>query len=124
MHCYITIASLVQIVRWSSVHPSAAPYMVYSIFLFQACNPSRLLSAAFLFSSVTSLGGGGFFVGGGVPVGAIHLRVRRRRALIFRNAKQVVGGSIFCASSGLFGTALVSRYYMLLSVYVCKYEHT
>ncbi|CAN0381796.1 unnamed protein product [Laminaria digitata] len=33
----------------------------------------------------------------------------RRRTLIFKNAKQVAGGSIFCASSGLFGTALVGR---------------
>ncbi|CAM9621547.1 unnamed protein product [Scytosiphon promiscuus] len=35
--------------------------------------------------------------------------VVKRKSLIFKNAKQVAGGSIFCASSGLFGTALASR---------------
>ncbi|CAN0355016.1 unnamed protein product, partial [Ectocarpus sp. 13 AM-2016] len=33
-----------------------------------------------------------------------------RRSIIFEDAKQVAAGSVFCATSGLFGTAVVSRY--------------
>ncbi|CAM9833645.1 unnamed protein product, partial [Hapterophycus canaliculatus] len=45
----------------------------------------------------------------GPSVLSFAVQMYRRRSLIFKNAKQVAGGSLFCASSGLFGTALVSR---------------
>ncbi|CAN0168087.1 unnamed protein product [Ectocarpus sp. 6 AP-2014] len=45
----------------------------------------------------------------GPSVLSFAVQMYRRRNLIFEDAKQVAAGSVFCASSGLFGTALVSR---------------
>lgn len=45
----------------------------------------------------------------GPSVLSFAVQMYRRRVLIFKNAKPVVGGSIFCATSGLFGTAVASR---------------
>ena len=40
----------------------------------------------------------------------LPIHSHRERVLIFKNAKQIAGASIFAASSGLFGTAIVSRW--------------
>ncbi|CAM9174588.1 unnamed protein product [Ascophyllum nodosum] len=45
----------------------------------------------------------------GPSVLSFAVQMYRERVLIFKNAKQIAGASIFAASSGLFGTAIVSR---------------
>ncbi|CAN0042825.1 unnamed protein product [Sphacelaria rigidula] len=56
------------------------------------------------------LGAGDLLLGLLAPsVLSFAVQMYRRRVLIFKNAKPVAGGTIFCAASGLFGTAAASR---------------